>query len=189
MTRSTNCSGGVVRESWEASDPVRVVHLLEHTTGWDDMHLREYAKDWPGSMDCVRDSTTTITPVFRLAPRYTHGVLQLRLRCRLHRGKDNGQKFEDFVAQNLFRPMGMNTATYFRPPAAEATTLYHNDGKAPYQYWNIRCAQRIDQCFRKRYAPMFSSSQSRRRQRKADSPAADIDRMESLRVPGRRKTD
>ena len=28
--------------------PVRVVHLLEHTTGWDDMHLREYAKDAPG---------------------------------------------------------------------------------------------------------------------------------------------
>ena len=26
---------------WEASDPVRVVNLLEHTTGWEDMHLRE----------------------------------------------------------------------------------------------------------------------------------------------------
>ena len=33
---------------WEASDPVRVVDLLEHTTGWDDMHFREYAKDAPG---------------------------------------------------------------------------------------------------------------------------------------------
>ena len=33
---------------WEASDPVRVVHLLEHTTGWDDIHLREFAKDAPG---------------------------------------------------------------------------------------------------------------------------------------------
>src|ERR1700751_5957624 len=32
---------------WEDTDPVRVVHLLEHTTGWDDMHLREYAKDAP----------------------------------------------------------------------------------------------------------------------------------------------
>ncbi|MGD0436903.1 MAG: serine hydrolase domain-containing protein, partial [Bryobacteraceae bacterium] len=35
---------------WEASDPVRVVHLLEHTTGWDDMHLREYAKQAPDTM-------------------------------------------------------------------------------------------------------------------------------------------
>src|ERR1700726_3035860 len=23
---------------WEATDPVRVLNLLEHTTGWDDMH-------------------------------------------------------------------------------------------------------------------------------------------------------
>ena len=28
---------------WEATDPVRVVDLLEHTTGWDDLHMREYA--------------------------------------------------------------------------------------------------------------------------------------------------
>jgi len=33
---------------WEATDPVRVVDLLEHTTGWDDMHLPEYAKDAKG---------------------------------------------------------------------------------------------------------------------------------------------
>jgi CubicO group peptidase (beta-lactamase class C family) len=26
---------------WEESDPVRIVHLLEHTTGWDDYHLTE----------------------------------------------------------------------------------------------------------------------------------------------------
>lgn len=30
---------------WERDDPVRVVDLLEHTTGWDNMHLHEYAKD------------------------------------------------------------------------------------------------------------------------------------------------
>src|SRR6266567_8128445 len=35
---------------WEASDPVRVVHLLEHTTGWDDIHLREWAKQAPDTM-------------------------------------------------------------------------------------------------------------------------------------------
>ena len=35
---------------WESTDPIRVVNLLEHTTGWDDMHLREYAKQAPDSM-------------------------------------------------------------------------------------------------------------------------------------------
>ncbi len=33
---------------WEATDPARVVDLLEHTTGWDDLHLREYAKNAKG---------------------------------------------------------------------------------------------------------------------------------------------
>lgn len=30
---------------WEESDPIRTVHLLEYTTGWDDLHFREYAKN------------------------------------------------------------------------------------------------------------------------------------------------
>ena len=28
---------------WESTDPILVAHLLEHTTGWDDIHLAEYA--------------------------------------------------------------------------------------------------------------------------------------------------
>ena len=36
------------KNRWEATDPVRAVDLLEHTIGWDDMHLREYAKDAKG---------------------------------------------------------------------------------------------------------------------------------------------
>jgi len=28
---------------WEDMHPILLVHLLEHTTGWDDMHLAEYA--------------------------------------------------------------------------------------------------------------------------------------------------
>jgi CubicO group peptidase (beta-lactamase class C family) len=35
---------------WGSTDPIRVVHLLEHTTGWDDLHFREYAKQAPDSM-------------------------------------------------------------------------------------------------------------------------------------------
>src|ERR1700733_10724383 len=32
---------------WEATNPVRLVHLLEHTSGFDDMHFCEYALDDP----------------------------------------------------------------------------------------------------------------------------------------------
>jgi CubicO group peptidase (beta-lactamase class C family) len=32
---------------WESTDPVRLVHLMEHTTGFDDLHLREWAHNDP----------------------------------------------------------------------------------------------------------------------------------------------
>ena len=124
---------------WESSDPVRMVNVLEHTTGWDDMHLREYAKDAPPDMTLRQaldyDHHSRISrwpPSTRMSycnsgPPVAAYIIE----------KLTGQKFEDFVQQNLFNPIGMKTATYFPPPAGTATTLYHPDGKTPYPYWNI----------------------------------------------------
>jgi CubicO group peptidase (beta-lactamase class C family) len=124
---------------WEASDPVRVVDLLEHTTGWDDMHFREYAKDAPGTMGLREaldyDHTSRISrwrPGTRMAycnsgPAVAAYIVE----------KVTGQRFEDYVAQNFFLPIGMKTATYFQATAGPSTTLYHPDGKTPYPYWNI----------------------------------------------------
>ena len=123
---------------WEASDPVRVVDLLEHTTGWDDMHLHEYAKDAPAmglreALDYDRHSRISRwRPGTRMAycnsgPAVAAYIVE----------KVTGQRFEDYVTQNLFAPIGMKTATYFPSTSAPSTTLYHPDGKTPYPYWNI----------------------------------------------------
>jgi len=123
---------------WESTDPVRVVHLLEHTTGWDDLHLREYAKDAPNmslrqGLDFGRSSRhSRWRPGTRMAycnsgPAVAAYIVE----------KITGQRFEDYVEQNFFLPIGMKTATYFQPDASQAVTLYHNDGKTPYRYWNI----------------------------------------------------
>lgn len=168
---------------WEATDPVRVVHLLEHTTGWDDMHLREYAKDWPGTMR------------LREALDYDHHSRVSRWRPGTRMSYCNsgppvaayivekiaGQRFEDFVEQNLFRPIGMNTATYFHPAAAEATTLYHDDGKTPYRYWNIllRPAGSINASAKDMAAYVRFYLNRGAVNGKQIVPATDIDRMES----------
>ena len=123
---------------WESTDPVRVVHLLEHTTGWDDLHLREYAKDAPNmslrdALDFGRSSRhSRWRPGTRMAycnsgPAVAAYIVE----------KTTGQRFEDYVEQNFFQPVGMKTATYFKPDASQATILYHGDGKTPYRYWNI----------------------------------------------------
>lgn len=123
---------------WEATDPVRVVDLLEHTTGWDDVHLREYAKDAKGmtlreGLDYYHHSRySRWRPGTRMAycnsgPAVAAYIVE----------KITGQRFEDYVTQNFFLPIGMKTATYFERPSPQLTTLYHSDGKTPFPYWNI----------------------------------------------------
>jgi CubicO group peptidase (beta-lactamase class C family) len=123
---------------WEDTDPVRVVNLLEHTTGWDDMHFREFAKDAPNMS--LRDEfdfdhhsrVSRWRPGTRMAysnsgPDVAAYIVE----------KITGRRFEDYVQQHLFTPIGMKTATYFQPDAAMATVVYHRDGKTPYSYWNL----------------------------------------------------
>ena len=125
--------------SWESTDPIRVVNLLEHTTGWDDMHLREYAKQAPDSMSLARWprirpplETSRWRPGTRTAycnsgPPVAAYIVE----------KSTGQRFEDFVQQNLFLPIGMKTATYFEPAPGTGTTLIMRTGKTQYPYWHI----------------------------------------------------
>jgi CubicO group peptidase (beta-lactamase class C family) len=123
---------------WEATDPVRVVDLLEHTTGWDDMHLAEYAKDAKGmtlrqGLDYYqRSRVSRWRPGTRMAYCNSGPAVAAYIVEKL-----TGQRFEDYVTQNFFLPIGMKTATYFEQPSPQLTTLYQADGKTPNPYWNI----------------------------------------------------
>jgi CubicO group peptidase (beta-lactamase class C family) len=123
---------------WEASDPVLVVDLLEHTTGWDDMHLAEYAKDAKGmtlrqGLDYYKHSRYSRWPPGTRMAYCNSGPPMAAYIVE----KITGQRFEDYVTQNFFLPIGMTTATYSEQPSPALTTLYHSDGKTPYPYWNI----------------------------------------------------
>lgn len=171
------------KNPWEATDPVRMVNVLEHTTGWDDMHLREYAKDAPPTM-ALRDALdydhhsriSRWPPGTRMSYCNSGPPVAAYIVEKL-----TGQKFEDFVQQNLFNPIGMKTATYFPPPAGTVTTLYHDDGKTPFPYWNIiyRPAGSINASAQ----DMAAYVQFYLNRGKVNGvqvvPAADIDRMES----------
>ena len=167
---------------WESTDPVRVVNLLEHTTGWDDMHLREYAKQAPDSMTLREgldyDHHSRISrwrPGTRMAYCNSGPPVAAYIVEKL-----TGQRFEDYVQQNLFGPIGMKTATYFQPTPAAATTLYHNDGKTPYPYWHIllRPAGSINASANDMAAYVKFYLNRGAVGGKQIVPAADIDRME-----------
>ena len=167
---------------WESTDPVRVVNLLEHTTGWDDIHLREYAKQAPDSMSLHdgldydhHSRTSRWRPGTRMAYCNSGPPVAAYIVEKL-----TGQKFEDFVQQNLFAPIAMKTATYFEPAPGTATTLYHGDGKTPYPYWHIllRPAGSINASANDMAAYVQFYLNRGAVGGKQLVPAADIDRME-----------
>ena len=124
---------------WEATHPVRIVHLLEHAAGWDDLALRDYATNDPSlTLRAGLDANPkTRTSRWRPGTRVSY--------CNSGPGvaayiaeRVTGQPFEDLVRERLFRPIGMTTATYLVPDPPEAlATLYHTDGVTPFPYWHI----------------------------------------------------
>jgi CubicO group peptidase (beta-lactamase class C family) len=98
---------------WETTDPVRVVHVLEHTAGFDDMHINHVYNTTP-----TDPRGAAVVQIFRK-----------ELRCRWRPGermsysnpgylvagylleKLSGEPYEQYLAKNVLRPLGMADAT------------------------------------------------------------------------------
>ena len=127
--------------AWESSDPVRVVHLLEHTTGFDDFSLKDYA---------VNDPSLTLEQGLAMASASRHSRWRPgTFMAYCNSGppivariieKKTGQEFESFVRQHIFNPLGQKTIT-FRQDGAALTHLVTNysGGNTPKEekYWNV----------------------------------------------------
>ncbi len=126
---------------WETTDPVRLVHLMEHTSGFDDIHLREYALNDPAPItlkDALAYGASSRIcrwlPGSRMAycnsgPAVLAAVIE----------KVSAERFEDYVQEHFFNPLHMDSASYYYTPAVQQrlTKLYHSDGVTPYPYWHI----------------------------------------------------
>jgi CubicO group peptidase (beta-lactamase class C family) len=128
---------------WAETDPVRVVHLLEHTAGFDDLHIHEYVSRSP---DITLREGLAINPASRTVrwrpglyysysnagPPVAAYILQRR----------TGQPFHALVADRIFDPLGM-TASSFRRDERVAPHLaagYAADGttEVPYVHIGLR---------------------------------------------------
>lgn len=124
---------------WEEEYPVRIVHLLSHTSGWDDLHFSEYANNDPTPLALAssfsvypKSRTSRWVPGSRMS--YSNsgpGVVAYIVE------KLTGMPYEDYVASTFFKPLGMKTATFFKSEdyIKNSATLYQRDVEQP--YWNI----------------------------------------------------
>jgi len=127
-----------IKNKWESEFPVRIIHLLEHTSGIDDVHFNEgYLTN--------EDNIPTLNEIFSVNPKsrnvrwksgeftsYSNDAYSL---LALVIEKATGMKFEEYIRQNILDKTGANSTTYYRT-AFDKTSFaqgYTNDGKpVPY---------------------------------------------------------
>lgn len=118
---------GVVNP-WENTDPVRLVHTLEHTAGFDDIHFRDFAFS--------DANVTTLQGI-----EFNNGSRNVRWRPGTRMAYSNigpaiaavalenvtGMTFENFVKEEVFDPLGMNTASFFFAEGVASSYSPNND--------------------------------------------------------------
>lgn len=100
---------------WEASEPVRVRHLLEHTAGFDDMHFNEiYVLD--GAPDRPLDEVLLRSPAsrrvrWRPGARMAYSNPGYAVAGRVIEAVA-GKPFETFITERIFTPLAMSASTF-----------------------------------------------------------------------------
>ncbi len=121
---------------WESTDPVRIVHLLEHTAGFDDFSLTEYAHSDPNPIalrDALLYHPQSRHSRWRPGSRFSYCNSGPPMVAYVVE-KITHQKFEDYVQKQFFDPIGMPGATFFEPKSDFAGTYI--DGKLE-KYWHV----------------------------------------------------
>lgn len=123
---------------WEQTDPVRLVHLLEHTTGWLDISNQVLSKDeahW-STLQGLKFSSPGFVSNWKpgMFPVYNNagpGVAGYAIE------KVTGQSFDDYMRSAILVPMGMRSADFGLTSALAGSMAksYGSDGTpTPYQH-------------------------------------------------------
>ncbi len=123
---------------WEQTDPVRLVHLLEHTTGWPDIATRVLAKSEP--------AWSTLQGITFSSPEFTSRWKPGTFSVYNNAGpavagyaieKVTGMTFDDYMRATILVPMGMRNADFALTPAlagSMAKSYGANGVPTPYQH-------------------------------------------------------
>ena len=113
-----------IDNAWEPADPVRVIHLLQHTAGFDDMHFNEIYGN-PNAPELPLDAVLNLNPASRVVrwrpgTRMSYSNPGYAIAGYLIE-KITGEKYEDRIAERIFKPSGMPTSSFYLTKDDEAS--------------------------------------------------------------------
>lgn len=131
-----------VKNKWAQSNPVKVLHLLEHTAGFDDMHYRNWlAREDRPLAEVLQDLDAELVTRWRPGEWHAYSNPAYAVAAYLVE-KSSGVPFEDYVDRELLGPLDMKN-TFWSPQAAESSlaTGYDKYGEpAPWQHLKLGVA-------------------------------------------------
>ena len=130
-----------INNPWAESHPLRVAQLMEHTAGWYDMSAIEFNDKNPKPLSPAE--ALAMRPESRVmhwppgwyseysnsGPGMASYVIELA----------TGEVFDQYIVEQVFRPLGMASATLLLTEKIERTraTGYDKDGRTVIPYWHI----------------------------------------------------
>lgn len=122
------------QNKWEATHPVRIVNLLEHTTGFDDMKLNHMcsqdAKEYTG-IDMVLLQKNSLVCRWRPGERFSYcnpGYVVLGYIIQ----KITGSSYDQYITENILQPLAMHNSNFnllSKFPAKDVKQYVVHDGQ------------------------------------------------------------
>lgn len=96
---------------WETTLPVRVIHLLEHTAGFDDSHMNWFYMKGPrlSLQEALKEKADLHRVRWPPGTRFSYSSPGFTLAGYILQ-KVSGQRYEEFIAQALLEPIGMKNS-------------------------------------------------------------------------------
>jgi CubicO group peptidase (beta-lactamase class C family) len=98
-----------IMNPWQSSEPVRVINLLEHTAGFDDMHFRNFynvSEPDISLLDAVNRDAAALQVRWQPGTRFAYSNPGYGILGHLIE-KYSGQPFEQYIAQQVLQPLGI----------------------------------------------------------------------------------
>ena len=104
-----------IENAWDGEEPVRVIHLLQHTAGFDDLHFNELfnLSDPPDMalVDVLRINPRSRVVRWRPGTRFSYSNPAYAVAAHIVE-KISGKSYEDFITERTFDPIGMRTSSF-----------------------------------------------------------------------------
>ena len=102
------------KNRWEETHPIRVINLLEHTTGFDDMHFKDmknYTGERKYNLDEIISQQNSLYTRWKPSTRMSYSNPGYTILGHLIT-KYSGMDYRDYIAKEIFEPLHMHNSTF-----------------------------------------------------------------------------